>query len=405
MSDRWLFIGLFTLLIVSSTAAIIFLWPSTKDEYPRSSFWPSYVSISADGNYIAAVYSERGDVLLFGHDDNTPLLSSTVEGTYSHGNDITESVSISFDGSYIAVGGRGNLYLYSKDNKDNVTLVWSVNVGSADVVQVSADGSHISTFYEHDAFYLFSSDNNNPLWSLGTTWRASFAMASDGSCLILADGTEISLFNPENGTLLWTFDAGENLWSTVTSISSDGSYTAVGSGNGKLYLFDSEDNMPQWIYHSDKYLKPVISSDGNYIAAVYDAIPDRNEGDLYLFSRADNNPLWTASCPARPIAAISSNGDYIVVGGKRYVDLTASASWYGELYLFSSTLSTPLWTYQFPTNTWVSSVSMSADGQYIAVGTGGMPGPNIATSIYLFSRDSPEPLWVYYHEVEPYPYA
>lgn len=377
---RWFVVGIIGLILAGSIAAAVFLWTrQAEDDYPRSSSWPSYVSISADGNYIAAVYSKRGDVLLFSRDDSVPLWGSKME-------DITEAVSISENAEYIAVGARKHLYLFSKDN---ATPLWMANVSSEDATQITSDGDYIVGM--NGDIHFFSKDNNEPLWSVGGS--ISFALASDGQRLALASYDKIYLFGPENNDPLWSFNAGENLWFTVTSISSDGSYTAVGSGNGKLYLFGSEDNVPKWIYYSDKYLKPAISTDSNYIAAAVSGgatyLDEPDGGELYLFNRADNVPVWTTSWSCfRPKIDISSDGSYIIVGEE-----------YGKLSLFSRDSSTPIWTYQFPKNIWVSSVSMSADGQYIAVGTGGEPASNIATSIYLFSKDSNQPLWVYYHEV------
>jgi WD40 repeat protein len=94
-----------------------------------------------------------------------------------------------------------------------------------------------------------------------------------------------------------------------------------------------------------------ISSDGSYIAA------GSGDGKVYLFSRSSSTPLWSyqtgnVGCSV----SISSDGSYIAAGS---ID--------GKVYLFSRSSSTPLWSYQ--TGNWVLSVSISSDGSYIAAGS------------------------------------
>ena len=73
--------------------------------------------------------------------------------------------------------------------------------------------------------------------------------------------------------------------------------------------------------------------------------------------------------------AISADGEYIAAG-----------SWDRKVYLFDKDSSTPLWSYD--TEDYVYTVSISADGEYITAGSED-------NKVYLFDKDSSTPLWSY----------
>ncbi len=73
--------------------------------------------------------------------------------------------------------------------------------------------------------------------------------------------------------------------------------------------------------------------------------------------------------------AISADGEYIAAGSYDY-----------KVYLFDKDSSTPLWNYT--TGDDVYSVAISADGEYIAAGSNDR-------KVYLFDKDSGTPLWSY----------
>jgi WD40 repeat protein len=167
----------------------------------------------------------------------------------------------------------------------------------------------------------------------------------------------------ETYRLAWSYPTGGGVYSV--SISSDGSYIAAGSYDGKVYLFSRSSSTPLWSYQTGSC---AISSDGNYIAA--------GGLEVYLFSRSSSTPLWSYQTGDWvESVSISSDGSYIAAGG-----------WDNRVYLFSRSSSTPLWSYQ--TGNAVCSVSISSDGSYIAAGSGDH-------RVYLFSRSSSTPLWSY----------
>jgi WD40 repeat protein len=101
--------------------------------------------------------------------------------------------------------------------------------------------------------------------------------------------------------LIWAY---HNTYSVHSvSISSDGSYIAVGANDrtregvdvhtfGSVFLF-SRDGRLLWNYSIGQYVSSVsISSDGSYIAAASEAFGNSfGNGTLFLFSR-DGRLLW-----------------------------------------------------------------------------------------------------------------
>jgi len=89
-------------------------------------------------------------------------------------------------------------------------------------------------------------------------------------------------------------------------------------------------------------------------------------------------PEWnfTVGSDVRSVA-ISADGQYIAVGTDNSVD---------NVYLFDKDSSTALWSYT--AGGWVYSVAISADGGYIAAGSED-------GRVYLFNKDSSTPIWSY----------
>jgi len=124
----------------------------------------------------------------------------------------------------------------------------------------------------------------------------------------------------------------------------------------------------RWSYTTGgQWVRIAISSNGEYIVASSDKI--------YLFGRDSNIPIWSYDTTGS--IAISQNGSYIAVGSPDH-----------KVYLFSKDSNTPLWSYDIGNP--VSCIDISADGNYIVVGTWANLGE---PTIYLFSKDSNIPVW------------
>jgi outer membrane protein assembly factor BamB len=257
-------------------------------------------------------------------------------------------------------------------------------------VVISADGEYIvasSTAHDDDhsgylqsKVYLFHKDNSTPLWNYTSEWElSSVAISADGEYIVISGGgdNKVYFFHKDNSTPLWNYTT----WGSVTkvAISADGEYIAVGSHDYRVYLFHKDNSTPLWSYTTGERVSSVaISADGEYIAATGGW--DQN---VYLFHKDNSTPLWSYDIGDRVgRMAISADGEYILATSSH------------EVYLFDKDSGTPLWSYNVGSHiaSTVTSVGISADGEYIAVGAGNR-------KFYLFGKDSSTPLWNYTSEI------
>jgi len=147
--------------------------------------------------------------------------------------------------------------------------------------------------------------------------------------------------------------------------------------SNKIYFFSRESNEPLWSYDigENQVQNAVISDDGSYIAA-------KTSNYIYFFSLKSSTPLWKYQCE------IGAEGPS---GGSGWVDISADGKYIAggcreSLNLFSES-GKLVWTYK--DNIGIYAVSISADGDYIAVGT------SFSDELIFFSKKSNKPLWKY----------
>jgi hypothetical protein len=118
-----------------------------------------------------------------------------------------------------------------------------------------------------------------------------------------------------------------------------------------------------------------LSGDGEFIVV-------GSKGTVFLFHRSNSTPLWNFT-PDSPSyiksVGISNNSEYIVV--------TCENEY---LYLLSKSNATPIWSTQIVSGTWIYDipVAISSDGQNFVVG-------NQAGDIFLFNSSNSTPVWSY----------
>lgn len=308
------------------------LWECENFPVPYDDIF--HVSISSDGNYIAAV-ADDGKLYLFHRSSNTPLWSSNLQYCDAF------SVSISSDGSYIATGtgwNYGTVYLFSKEN--NVPL-WSYQPGAGNIfssISISSDSNYVvaggfNPSNPWDLFgmiYLFTRSDNTPVWCYRTdVGIESVSVSSDGRYIVAGEESgKVYLFSNSSAQPLWSYDTGQ--WVSSVAISSDGSYIAVGGENG-VYLFSTSSSTPLWSYRTNRKVSSVaVSSDGSYIAT------GSWDNKVYFFSRDSGTPLWSNEIGGEvESVSISSNGDYVAAGVEKCVPYWAPENAYGAVCLFS----------------------------------------------------------------------
>ena len=336
----------------------------------QTSVWVRSVSISSNGNYIAAGghepgYPYVGKIYLFSRGSSSPLWTYTTSKSVCF-------VSISSDGSYVAAGSDdGKVYLFSKYSS---TPLWSYSIGRyARQVAISPDGNYIAAIRadpdtRRGKIYLFFRDSSTPLWSYelgagGLTIEKTIAISHDGSSIAAVWGwypnSKVYLFSRDNNTPLWTYTHG-TFYSV--SISSDGSYIAAAGGGG-VYLFHRSDNTHEPYFGDKGVIHVSISSDGNYIVSGGGGLeywvgegPHIIADKVFLFSRETGRQLWSYQTSRGDSSlAISSDGRYIAIG-----------TYDKKFHLFSRSDNIPLWSYTAGEIT--CSVSISSDGRYTAAG-------------------------------------
>lgn len=328
-------------------------------------------TISDDGSYIVASGYDNS-IRLFSRASNTPL--------WSHGFWAPTLAFISGDGNYIAVTLENYLYFFGRTSS---TPLWSKYLGAEPYPfpAISRYGSYVAVEGSYD-IYLYTS-GGSLLWKYHSSDRInSIALSADGNYLVAGTGSKVYLFHISDNVPDWSYTTEKSVF--LVDISSDG-YYFVATAGGKVYFFDRTWSYPCWTYQTGGAYPQAfaaISSDGNYVAvsAMY-------ENRAYLFSHTSGMPLWSAQVENPFWASISHTGDYMAVGGGGPAG--------GRLYLFSRTSSTPIGTYQTTLQNSLLLPFISSNGNYIAVGEGIMTYPYPPTAranVRLFSTNVPPTL-------------
>ncbi len=289
----------------------------------------------------------------------------------------------------------GNPFLIIKStaltySNPSTTPLWSYSTRNQYVsaVDISSDGSYITatsenlvydiTLKANGTLYLFNnsiSKEKSPLWNYSIENNFySLAISGDGSYIIAGGGyleKIIYLFNNSKPTPEWTNFVGG--WVYDVAISDDGDYIAVAGGQrNKAFLFNTTESLPIKEYSTTGLtLRVEISSNGSFMAAKSSA------GKLYFFTTSNNSLDWTFTLSGDISASLSmsADGNYIATGGDK-------------VYIFRKHSSIPLWTYNTPD--YVSSIKISQDGNYIVAG-----GDYNDYTVYLFNRNNSIPEWTY----------
>lgn len=291
------------------------------------------IDISGDGTRIIA--SIGGNAIFFNNQSNKPLW------IYQGGGNNAYNVAISKDGKYMAMGTAGSVSSttegYKSSETTNLLILWNEKSevplwqyhaeGNFHDVSLSGDGSFITgaTGCPDRRFYFFSKNSNKPIVRSEMLTRDSPVHRA--------------------------------------KISGDGQYAAVGSesDDGAVFLFSKDSNQPLWKApmpgkSSARALN--FTSDGNYIGAA------TFKGDVFIFGRDSNSPIsqWNTAETSFGGIDIAEDGSFVAAGGND-----------NKLHIFQKG---KLEAFIINFNEYVQEVDISANGKYIAAGTGG--------SVYFF---------------------
>ena len=327
-------------------------------------------------------------------------------------------ISLSDDGRYLAAKTSNHVYLFDTQKPDKP--LWEFQGGSevgGDVkggVAISGDGSKIFALIGSIAV-LFDKNSNKPIWKTEIGNGYNVAISKDGKYIAAGlagseeneDSNLLILWNAESEKPLWKYHASGNFHDV--SLSSDGSYIGASTGcpDRKAYIFSKDSNTP--ILKSEQLTRdsPVhrgkISADGNWLAVGSES----DAGAVFLFKKGEQQPVWkfpTINGSSVRALSFTPSGKYIgaaTFGGQAYifdkdksnpvstwiinnaalggVDISDDGSFIAaggtdkKLHIFEKGKTTGI---EIPFNEYVEEIDISANGKYIAAGTGG--------SVYFF---------------------
>ena len=300
----------------------------------------------------------------------TSLVLWQILGVPASANEIfpENPISISADGNYLAVQAGDYLYLFNPPKTQEP--VWTEKTWGIPCVSLSSDGSRLAIGGAWWSPIVFAPVENTSIWSYEAD-SLTVSLSPDGR--YLATGTsvydadlgkvlnKIYFFDIDSSVLIWSYELfNENPWGL--SVSENGRFI-LASTWFHIYLFTKSDNEPIWSYEAT-FASVSLSADGYYIVIwTLDGV--------YVFTQEDNVPI--RSYPWAQAVSISADGNYIA----------ACSS--DTIYLISLEDNAILWSYPLKT----SYLSISSGGGRIAAAS------RDVTDVYLFTRDSSDPVWSY----------
>lgn len=339
--------------------------------YPTKEEWVGGVFLSDDGKYLAAKTSKH--IYLF--DLNNPKEPKWV---YEHdvgseiGGDLKGGVAISGDGSKIIASIANSILLFNSSSNKSV---WRYNMaGNAYNVAISKDGKYMAgatggteSDVNTNLLILWSEKSEKPLWQYHSSGNFhDVSLSSDGKYIAGSTGC------PDRRYYLFSRDSNQPLIRSEmltydspvhrAKTSADGSFSAVGSesGAGAVFLFSKDSKEPIWKFptadgSSVRALN--FTPDGKYIGA------STLGGQVYIFENKSNQPVaaWAFNAALGGID-IADDGSFIVTGGTD-----------NKIHILSKDKKINL---EIPFEEYVEEIDISANGKYVAAGTGG--------SVYFF---------------------
>ena len=318
---------------------------------------------------------------------------------FSTGKEWVGGIALSDDGKYLAAKTSKHVYLF--DTMKPEEPLWSFNCEQCwigdDVkggIDISGDGSKIiAAFGERVA--LFDRTSNQPIWmydkagnsyNVAISRNGKYAAAATAGEESNVDSNLIILWDVQNSKPLWQYHAAGNFHDV--SLSDDGKFIAGSTGcpDRRFYLFSKDSNKP--LIKSDPLTRdsPVhrakISADGTLAAIGSEA----DTGAVFLFSK-DKRQAWKFPTPqGSSVRALNytPNGQYI-----------GAATFDGDAYIFDKDKNSPIASWKV--NASLGGIDIADDGSFIA--TGGTDN-----KLHIFDRNSKEetviPFGEYIEEVD-----
>jgi WD40 repeat protein len=271
------------------------------------------VSVSSDGNYIAAVGDNwnseefRNDVLYLLTGNGELLWKKDSHSLFGF-SDWIHDISVSRNATYIAVGSEGETYLLQR----NGSIIWKKeHMEGMNRVSISDDGEYIAigTYPIGIGWVHFLDKSGQELWNFSTVGSVgSISISKNGQYVAVGDYKGYAYLLDREGSLLWDKKLGE--WCEVyVSISADGEFVGIGTSDREIAILNKNGD---WLLNPTQVQHTVvgvsITSDGNLLF-----IPAESEG-LRIY---DVNAELISSFEAREKILDVDNtpeGVYVVIG-------------------------------------------------------------------------------------------
>ena len=273
------------------------------------------IDISGDGFKIIASIGQS--VLLFDKSNNKPLWRNDQVGN-------AYNVAISRDGKYMAAATAGE----ESNPKTNLLILWGDksekplwqyhSSGNFHDVSLSANGDFISgsTGCPDRRFYLFSKDSDKPLIKSDPLTRDSpvhrAKISADGTLMAVgseSDAGAVFLFNKNSKSPVWKFPTLGGSSVRALNFTPDGKYIGAATFGGDAYIFDKEKGVPIASWKVNASLGGIdIADDGSFIAA------GGTDKKLYIFDRKTKSKTEISFNEYLEEVDISANGKYVAAG-------------------------------------------------------------------------------------------
>jgi hypothetical protein len=375
-------------LYISSNFGVNWRLVPAVNGAPTNVFWKG-ISISSTGQYQSACVESNG--LIYFSRDYGFTWSTTASYEITEGDQSGYSVSLSADGSALAIGAPYNDGVSGIDRGHVRVYTWSGSAWSQRGVDIdgestndksgwsasmSADGTTVAIGapYNNGVNGVGSGQVRVYKWS-GTEWSKFGTVDIDGEAGLLtpprvvsASGTSLSgdwrsislsstgqyqsaivnngnIYTSTNYGVTWTSRNSARNWYSI-SVSSTGQYQSAVVWNGNIYT--SSDYGISWTSREStrNWWLIALSSTGQYQSAVV-------YGD-YIYTSSDYGVSWTSRESIRnwTSISISSTGQY-----------QSAVPWQNTGHIYTSSNYGVTWTSRESIRNWIS-IAISSTGQY-----------------------------------------
>ncbi|HEY5534114.1 MAG TPA: T9SS type A sorting domain-containing protein [Ignavibacteria bacterium] len=337
-----------------------------------------YLMISANGLYgIVGWDLNSKRVSLYGNDNSTPIWEYTIPSQtwYSY-------VAISDTAGYIAVSAYQNILMFTRQSNVpvfNFDLTTIKDTGTAGPIDIIRNGNFIvscANRSDSSTIFGFSKDSNISVWKCRVpTAIQGVRISGNDSLVIVNTYSAFWVFNTFTGNLIFqgTIPYGTQM---KQGISGNGNLIAIIDYHGYLRTFQwngstytqlwQHQELPGTYYN---WMSSVdISYDGAFIACGTLNFIDANtvDGKVKLFSSTNSTPVWTYSGLGDEVSAVAFSKNAKILTAASWGDLASTRDDFVAFRVPGNQI-TPIYSYNTPGS--LFDCSISDDG--ISVITGG----------------------------------